>query len=45
MARDPEPWRHRPVRRPVPGLRWVRGNTAITALARDHGICRVTGYR
>ncbi|MEJ2852442.1 MULTISPECIES: hypothetical protein [unclassified Saccharothrix] len=26
-------------------LRWSRQNTDITALARDHGISRATGYR
>lgn len=29
----------------VLGLRWFRQNTDITALARDHGISRATGYR
>jgi len=29
----------------VMGLRWFRQNTDITALARDHGISRATGYR
>ncbi|MBP2340490.1 hypothetical protein JOF41_006668 [Saccharothrix coeruleofusca] len=29
----------------VLGLRWFRHNTDITALARDHGISRATGYR
>lgn len=29
----------------VLGLRWFRQNADITALARDHGISRATGYR
>ncbi|MGH7748725.1 MAG: transposase family protein [Candidatus Dormibacteria bacterium] len=29
----------------VLGLRWFRHNTDVTALARDHGISRATGYR
>jgi hypothetical protein len=29
----------------VLGLRWFRQNTDVTALARDHGISRATGYR
>jgi hypothetical protein len=29
----------------VLGLRWFRDKTAITSLARDHGISRATGYR
>jgi hypothetical protein len=29
----------------VLGLRWFRQNTDPTALARDHGISRATGYR
>ena len=29
----------------VLGLRWFRQNTDITALARDHGVSRATGYR
>ncbi|GAA1712384.1 hypothetical protein GCM10009680_61720 [Streptomyces yatensis] len=27
------------------GLRWLRQNTDVDALARDHGISRATGYR
>lgn len=29
----------------VLGLRWFRQNVEVTALARDHGISRATGYR
>jgi hypothetical protein len=32
-------------RHAVLGLRWFRHGTDITALARDHGISRATGYR
>jgi hypothetical protein len=32
-------------RQAVLGLRWFRQNVEVTALARDHGISRATGYR
>lgn len=32
-------------RHAVVGLRWFRHGIDITALARDHGISRATGYR
>lgn len=32
-------------RQAVLGLRWFRQNAEMTALARDHGISRATGYR
>ncbi len=32
-------------RQAVLGLRWFRQNAEVTALARDHGVSRATGYR
>ena len=32
-------------RQAVLGLRWFRENVDVTALARDHGVSRATGYR
>lgn len=32
-------------RQAVLGLRWFRQNVEVTALARDHGVSRATGYR
>jgi hypothetical protein len=32
-------------RQAVLGLRWFRQNVEVTALARNHGISRATGYR
>src|SRR5437899_1666818 len=32
-------------RQAVLGLRWFRQNADVTALARDHGVARATGYR
>jgi hypothetical protein len=32
-------------RQAVLGLRWFRQNVEVTAVARDHGISRTTGYR
>jgi hypothetical protein len=32
-------------RQAVFGLRWFRQNVEVSALARDHGMSRATGYR